>query len=127
MAHGVQLFLSFQDHVSAWGEKLGPDGVGQGVTYLIGGRASGVAPPAAALDWYIDAMDYDGDGVPEFDTDVTGTIRVGYFRVTVEPGTRLLFEYVKTVTTLGSGGNGEVLFAFAVDPDGHPTLVSPAR
>lgn len=126
MAYGVQVFLSFQDHVSAWGEKLGPDGVGQGVTYLIGGRASGVAPPAAAKQWYIDGMDYDGDGVPEYDTDVTGTKKVGYFRVTVEPDVRLLFEYVRTTTsTLGGGGNGDVLFSFAVDLDGHPTQVSP--
>jgi hypothetical protein len=127
MAHGVQLFLSFQDHVSAWGEKLGPDGTGQGVTYLIGGRASGVAPPATSLDWYIDAMDYDGDGVPEYATDVTGTTRVGYFRVTVEPGVRLLLEYVLTVTTLGSGSNGDVLFSFAIDRDGQPTSVTPER
>ncbi|MFT7462228.1 MAG: hypothetical protein ACI9EF_000566 [Pseudohongiellaceae bacterium] len=125
MAHGVQVFMSFQDHVAAWGEKLGSDGQGQGVTYLIGGRASGVAPPAAALAWYIDAMDYDGDGVPEFDTEVTGTKQVGYFRVTVEPGQRLLFEYVLTSTTFGGGGNGDVLFSFAVDQDGHPTQVFP--
>ena len=127
LAHGVQVFLSFQDHVSAWGEKLGPDGQGQGVTYVIGGRASGVAPPATGNEWYSTAMDYDGDGVPEYETDVTGTKKVGYFRVSVEPGSRLLFEYVQTVTTLGSGENGDVLFAFAVDLDGHPTLVSPAR
>jgi hypothetical protein len=84
-----------------------------------------VSPPAAGLAWYQEAMDYDGDGTPEFDTNVTGSRKVGYFRVTVEPDTRLLFEYVQTVTTLGGGANGTVLYSFAVDLDGHPTLVTP--
>ena len=125
VAHGVQVFLSYQDHVSAWGEKPGPDGQGDGVTYVMGGRASGVSPPAAGLAWYQEAMDYDGDGTPEFDTNVTGSRKVGYFRVTVEPDTRLLFEYVQTVTTLGGGANGTVLYSFAVDLDGHPSQVTP--
>ena len=56
--------------VAAWGEKLAADGTGDGVTYVIGGRASGVAPPAVGDAWYAEAMDYDGD-------DSQGTFAVG--------------------------------------------------
>ena len=111
--HGAQVFLSFQDHVVAHGEKLDADFVPEGVHYVIGGRSSGVSPPAANLDWYRETMDYDGDGVPEYETDVTGTRKVGYFRITVHGRERLQFEYVETGLGFLSN-NGETLLEFDI-------------
>jgi len=84
--HDVNVFLSFHDHVVVHGVK-------DGVTYLIGGRASGVGNKWTDKQWYRDAMDYDLDGVPEFETDITGTVQPGIFEVTVSDGVAR-FDYV---------------------------------
>lgn len=86
VAYGVDVFLTFHDHLVVHGVK-------DGVTYLIGGRTSGIAHGWANQQWYRDAMDYDLDGVPEFDTEVSGTLLPGFFDVTVAAGTAR-FDYV---------------------------------
>lgn len=70
-AMGVDLFISAHDHVSAWGLK-------DGIAYLLAGRAGGVPHPWVNADWYRHAMDYDGDGVPEYETGITGTSVPGH-------------------------------------------------
>lgn len=84
--HEVDVFMSFHDHVVVHGVK-------DGVTYLIGGRASGIGNNWTNKQWYRDAMDYDLDGVPEFDTEVSGTTLPGVFEVTVSGGVAR-FDYV---------------------------------
>ena len=93
--HGAQLFLSFHDHVVVAGEKIAPDGSPSGVHYVIGGQSSGNQPPWTTEAWYQQQMDYDGDGVAEFETDTTGTRKKGWFRVTVD-GAAATLEYVLT-------------------------------
>lgn len=91
--YGAQLFLSFHDHVAVLAEKPGLDGFGEGVVYAIGGRASGVGHPWISEDWYRQAMDYDLDGVPEYETGVTGTTAPGWFEITVHGSEQLELRY----------------------------------
>ena len=108
--HGAQVFFSFQDHVVVWGEKVDEEFRGEGVTYITGGRSSGVGAGWADLPWYQTSMDYDGDGVPEYMTDVTGTRKVGHFKVTVHGKQRLEFEYLQATTT------ARKVLGFSVEP-----------
>lgn len=84
-----------------WGDKVKEDFVGERVTYVIGGRASGIGNTWTNEDWYQEAMDDDNDGVPEFMTDVTGTRDPGWFRVTVNGTQDLEFTYVRSSTIPG--------------------------
>jgi len=109
--HGAQVFFSFHDHVVVWGEKVDEDFVGEGVTYVTGGRASGVGAKWADMRWYKKAMDYDGDGVPEYQTNRTGTRRVGWFKVSVHGGERMEFAYLQS-----EGEVGERVLGFTITP-----------
>jgi hypothetical protein len=102
LATGADLFVSGHDHVAVWAEK---DGIG----YLIAGRAGGVSHPWTNLDWYREAMDYDGDGVPEYETDVTGTRKPGHCVVEVSEDL-LRIEYIGASTQ--PADNGEVVLSF---------------
>lgn len=110
--HGVQLYLSFHDHVAAIGEKLDATGFGTGVVYAIGGRVSGVGHPWADEEWYREALDYDLDGIPEYDTGLTGTREPGYFEITVEGDQRLTLVYRSS--DLAVGGVGAELLRFEI-------------
>lgn len=114
-AHDAQVFFTFHDHVVVYGEKPGPNGEGEGVTYVVGGQGGALSPGWAQQDWYRETMDYDEDGVPEYATDVTGTTKRGYFRVTVEPGGQATFEYVRTHTS-NAALNGTTVLSFPVSP-----------
>ena len=79
-----------------YGEKVDENFVGEGVTYVIGGRASGIGNPWTNEDWYKTAMDYDGNGVLEYLTNTTGTKVVGYFKITVHGSERMEFTYLRS-------------------------------
>lgn len=113
-AHGAQLFLSFHDHVVAWGEKVDKDFKGEGVYYAIGGQAAAAGPPTwASLPWYKQAMDYDGDGVPEYQSGVTGTEAKGHFKVTVHGDERIELEYIEA--SLVKRANGKKVLGFTIE------------
>ena len=99
---GVDLFIGAHDHVVAWGQK-------DGVSYLIAGRAGGVTHPWADEGWYRSAMDYDGDGVPEYETGTTGTREPGHLVLDVD-GQRLRIEYRRASTDPAL--DGELLLGF---------------
>jgi len=122
--HGAQLFVSFHDHVAAFGEKLEPDGSGSGVGYLIAGQCAGpplgeVAPsppPWSNEPWYREAMDYDGDGVPEFETELTGTLEKGVFFVRVVGHERVELDYLRSDPD--PARDGARVLRLVVEPDG---------
>jgi hypothetical protein len=99
MATGADLFITGHDHVVSYGEK---DGIG----YLIAGRASGVGHPWAELDWYREAMDFDGDGVPVYETEGLGTREPGHVEISADL-TSLRVRYLRA--SLQEFLNGDVL------------------
>lgn len=102
LQNGVDLFLSAHDHLVSWGMK-------DGIAYCIGGRAGGVGNKWNMQSWYADAMDYDGDGIPEYNSGVTGTKKPGHFELTADDA-KLSLEYVRASTSPGSNGNVVVSF-----------------
>lgn len=106
-ALGGNLFVSAHDHVAAWGVK-------DGVAYLLAGRAGGVGHPWADEAWYAQAMDYDGDGVPEYDSGTTGTREPGHVVVEADDA-HLRVIYVHA--SLDAAANGETLLEFTLDAD----------
>lgn len=102
LRHGVDLFLSAHDHLVAWGLK-------DGIAYCIAGRASGIGQPWASLPWYSNLMDYDGDGVPEYDSQVTGTKKPGHIELTVDDS-MLQVDYV--LASNDAAVNGSVILSF---------------
>ncbi len=111
--HGAQLFLSFHDHVVAMGEKISADGTGSGVHYVIGGMAGGTVPPWAESAWYKSQMDYDGDGIAEYESELTGTKQKGYFRIHVD-GDAATLEYVQT-QIFDPTTDGTVLLTYTIE------------
>jgi hypothetical protein len=111
--HGAQLFLSCHDHVVVCGEKQDALGRGEGVHYMTAGRASGVSFPWSDEAWFSELMDYDGDGVPEYTTQVTGTRAAGYVRLTIDGPERLQIEYVETSID-NPAKNGKTLLSFMI-------------
>ncbi len=110
---GVQAVFLFHDHVAAYGEKPGLDGVGEGVVYATCGQVGSNVPPWSDEGWYRKAMDFDDDGIAEYMTDVTGTRKRGYYRVSV--GERATVEYVGTDLE-DPTKDGAVVFSFTLDP-----------
>ena len=97
-----------------FGEKRDLLGRGEGVWYMTAGRASGVGVPWSDKSWFEELMDYDGDGVPEYQTQVTGTRRPGYLRITAD-GTRCLqIDYVRTSLN-NPALNGTTLLSFTIE------------
>jgi len=112
--YGAQLFMTFHDHVVVWGEKVDENFAPEGVIYAIGGRSSGIAHNWTNLAWYQNAMDYDGDGVPEYLTGTTGTLAPGWFKVTVNGKDSMHLSYLRSSTNPAVSGV-EVL-SFTIDP-----------
>lgn len=104
LATGGDVFLSAHDHVVAWGLK---DGVG----YLIAGRAGGVSNPWTAAPWYSSAMDYDDDGVPEYESGITGTKLPGCLIIEADD-TSLQITYRRASTD--NAHNNEPVLEFAL-------------
>lgn len=125
--HGAQLFVSFHDHVAAFGEKLEADGSGSGVGYLIAGQCAGpplgeVAPsppPWSNEPWYRQAMDYDGDGVPEFESELTGTLEKGVFFARVVGHERVELDYLRSDPD--PARDGERILHLVITPEGPVT------
>lgn len=103
LATGADLFVSAHDHVVAWGLK-------DGVAYLTAGRAGGVPHPWTDQGWYRQLMDFDGDGVPEYDTGVTGTRLPGHVVIDADQDT-LRVDYVRG-SSQDAAANGQVLLSF---------------
>lgn len=114
--HGAQVAFLCHDHVAIIGEKLDETGFGEGIYFVTGGSASAGAP-WTAWDSFRSEMDFDVDGVPEFETNVTGTTERGYFRITVQYD-GLLLEYVRT-DLIDASLNGKVLLTHLV-PRSNP-------
>jgi hypothetical protein len=93
VATGADLFITGHDHVVSYGEK---DGVG----YLIAGRAGGVSHPWANLDWYREAMDFDGDGVPAYDEPGKGSRLEGHVVISATEA-KLVIDYIRASLALG--------------------------
>ncbi len=112
--YGAQIFFSGNDHVATIGEKLDENGLGENIWHILGGRAGG-KNPWTANETYVDEMDFDGDGVAEYNTDVTGTQKEGFFKITVNGGESLLLEYIRTNIN-NPGINNVVLFNHTIVP-----------
>ena len=109
LAAGADLFVSAHDHVVAWGSK-------DGIAYLIAGRAGGVGNPWIDDTWYREAMDYDGDGIPEFASNTTGTTKPGHVVIEAD-AQHMTIDYVNASTTLSQ--NGKTILEFTLDHDGR--------
>jgi hypothetical protein len=114
----VQLFFHAHDHVALVGEKLDTEGRGEGVHYVMGGQASSLGPRWIRLPRFRQNTDYDGDGEPDFLSEVNGTAKPGFYRVTVHGSSSAEVAYVSS----DAESNGEVVFDFTVLPDGSSTL-----
>jgi hypothetical protein len=112
--YGAQLFMTFHDHVVVWGEKVDENFAPEGVIYAIGGRSSGIAHNWTNLTWYQKAMDYDGDGVPEYMTGTTGTRAPGWFKVTVDGRDSMHMQYLRSSTNPAL--NGQEVLSFTILP-----------
>ena len=110
--YGAQAFFSGNDHVATIGEKQDENGVGERIWYILGGRAGGKHPWVTYPD-YINEMDFDGDGIAEYNTDVTGTLKEGFFCITVQGDDSLLLEYVRTHIN-NPALNNTVLFSHTI-------------
>ena len=98
LRHGVDLFVLGHDHVAAWGVK-------DGIAYLTGGRAGGVAQPWADEAWFRSALDYDGDGVPEYESGTTGSRAPGHVVIEADT-TSLTARYI--LASLDADNGSEV-------------------
>ncbi len=116
--HGAQLFLSFHDHIVAWGEKVNADFEGEGVFYAIGGQGAAAGPPTwSSHAWYKAEMDYDNDGVPEYQSGKTGTLAKGHFKVTVHGTDQMVLDYIEASTNKRK--NGRTVLSFTIDGPGE--------
>jgi hypothetical protein len=113
--YGAQAFFMAHDHVAALGVKPAADGSDREVLYVTAGQPGGHWPNWAEETWYRETMDFDGDGVPEYDTDLTGTRKRGYFKVTVQGRERALLQYVRTSVD-SPAANGSVLLEWTLEP-----------
>jgi hypothetical protein len=96
---GADLFITGHDHVVSWAEK-------DGVAYLIAGRAGGVGNSWADRPWYREAMDFDGDGVPVYETEGLGTREPGHVEISADLAS-LRVRYLRA--SLQESLNGDVL------------------
>ncbi|NRA00545.1 MAG: metallophosphoesterase [Myxococcales bacterium] len=120
--NGVDVFFHAHDHVAVVGEKLAPDGSGEGVFYALGGQASGDGRGPSWQDqpWFRARMDYDGDGAADFLGDRTGTLSPGFYRVTVRGRERIDLAYVGS--DADPARDGKVVFQVSIFPDGTSNL-----
>ncbi len=125
-AHGVDVFFHGHDHVAIAGQKFDANGVGEGVYYVMGGQVAGDRRGSLWIDepWFIEQIDYDGDGEADLDAELYGTRSPGFYAVTVHGSTRVDVEFVR-----GEEGesNGQIAFQFSIFPDGRsdPVLHQP--
>ncbi|MAE27724.1 MAG: metallophosphoesterase [Planctomycetota bacterium] len=92
--HGVQAFLYGHDHVAVAGEKQNAAGEGEGVHYILGGQLALNASPWRGEPWFQNEMDWDEDGVADYDNGYSGSRSVGFYRVTVFDKEAMVFEYI---------------------------------
>ncbi|HJO27562.1 MAG TPA: metallophosphoesterase [Planctomycetota bacterium] len=92
--HGVQAFLYGHDHVAVAGEKQNAAGEGEGVHYILGGQLALNASPWRGEPWFQNEMDWDEDGVADYDNGYSGSRSVGFYRVTVFGKDAMVFEYI---------------------------------
>jgi hypothetical protein len=106
---GANFFLSGHDHVAITPtEKLKADNSGTRTYYVKGGSVGASAKNWQDGDLFKKEMDWDLDGTADYFTDTIGTLKNGYYRITVSPA-QVLFEYVQTDET--NELNGTVLYS----------------
>ena len=107
---GANFFLSGHDHVAITPtEKLNATGDGTRTYYVKGGVVGANAQAWQSEDLFKKEMDWDLNGTADYFTDTIGTLKRGYYRITVSP-TQVLFEYVQTDME-NSSLNGTVLYS----------------
>lgn len=120
--NGVDAFFHGHDHVAVVGEKKAVDGSGEGVVYVLGGIPAGSGLPGWGDEpWFRHQMDYDDDGVPDFLSNVNGSVQAGFYRITVHGRDRVEVEYVGTDQD-DPAANGETIFSFQLFSDGTNSL-----
>jgi len=103
------------DHTAIVGEKLNEKGEGSGVHYIMTGQASSNPPPGSGDEgWRAIHMDWDEDGVVDYNEDpaTSASREKGFFLVTVE-NTTTTFEYIGS--SMDPAENGKVLFTYVID------------
>jgi hypothetical protein len=111
---GAAFFCSGHDHVAMGpNEKPDKDGTGTRVFYTTGGTFGAGAP------WTVDEsfqkeMDLDGDSKADFYSDVNGSIKRGYFRITVNGPQSVSFAYVQSST---DAGNDRIVYSKTILAD----------
>jgi len=97
VAGGAAFFLSGHDHVAIGPlEKPRPDGSGTNTYYVTGGRAGYRAPSWALDPQFKLESDWDLDGTADYETDVAGSKKPGFFRITVRGRQSVTFDYVRS-------------------------------
>jgi hypothetical protein len=107
-AYDAQVLFTGHDHVATIGEKQNSSGVGEGIYHIIGGSGS-IGGPWINTHDYQEEMDFNNDGTAEFDTDITGTRKNGFMKVTANGESNLTIEYIGTDVNNEANNNIVVL------------------
>lgn len=120
--HSVDIVFHNHDHVMAAGEAQDPNGIGEGIYYVVTGHAAGNSSASRWSDdpWFQKAYDYNYDGVGDFDQGITGTRDVGFFDITVN-ATQADIKYIRSDAENASI-DGTVSVEFTLFSDGTSTL-----
>jgi hypothetical protein len=79
-----------------------------------GGQLGAYNPAWAADPNFQREMDWDVDGVPDYTTDTIGSMKRGYFRITVDGRRSVTFDYVQTDVN-DPDVNGTTLYSRTID------------
>jgi len=124
--NGGNIVLSGHDHIVAAGEKEDVNGTGEGIYYITGGRSTARDQYSGGSgwinrNWFRKTYDFNNDGVPEYDTNVTGTKIPGFFKVDVIGTERMDFYWIGSYLLEPQKNNKPVL-NFTIFADGTSTL-----
>lgn len=114
-----QFFFLSHDHVAVIGEKKDSNGNGEGVYYISGGKSSGVGAPWSKLNWFMEVMDYDNNGLADYNEDIWGVTDSGYYEITADSN-RVDIKYI--VSDLSGSSNGMVALDYTFMPNGTNNL-----
>ncbi|MBT6402749.1 hypothetical protein HOK09_04820, partial [Candidatus Woesearchaeota archaeon] len=104
-----QFFFLSHDHVATIGEKKDANNQGDGVYYISGGKSSGVGAPWSKLNCFKDVMDYDNNGVADYNKGIWGSADSGYYEI-VTDNNKADIKYI--VSDLNSAFNGRTAFEY---------------
>ncbi len=123
--NGVQVFAKSHDHVAVAGEAVDNSGIGEGIYYVNGGQPTrGVQYGQDGWSdgtWIHQYYDYDGDGVGDFMSNVTGAAIPGFYRITANGRDNLTLEFLQS-NVVDPQFNNLPAYEFTIFPDGTSTL-----